>query len=79
LSLEQVQNTLAQLEGELWLAANLLNASGMGLMEVIRLRVKDVDFNRVEILVRDGNGMKDRATVLPRCLIEPPQATFGCG
>jgi integrase len=79
LSLEQVQNTLAQLEGELWLAANLLNASGMRLMEVIRLRVKDVDFNRVEILVRDGNGMKDRATVLPCCSIDPPQATFGGG
>jgi integron integrase len=71
LSLEEVQKTLAQLEGEIWLAANLLYGSGMRLMEVIRLRIKDVDFNRVEILVRDGKGMKDRVTVLPRCLVEP--------
>jgi integron integrase len=71
LSLEEVQKTLAQLEGEIWLAANLLYGSGMRLMEVIRLRIKDVDFNRVEILVRDGKGMKDRVTVLPRCLVAP--------
>ena len=43
----------------------------MRLMEVIRLRVKDVDFIRGEIVIRDGKGMKDRVTVLPRCLIEP--------
>ena len=71
LSLTEVQQVLAQLEGEAWLVANLLYGSGMRLMEVIRLRVKDVDFIRGEIVIRDGKGMKDRVTVLPRCLIEP--------
>jgi integron integrase len=71
LSLAEVQQILGQLDGEVGLAANLLYGSGMRLMEVIRLRVKDVDFARREILVRDGKGMKDRVTVLPRCLIEP--------
>jgi len=70
LSLAEVQQILAQLEGEVGLVANLLYGSGMRLMEVMRLRVKDIDFTRGEILVRDGKGMKDRVTVLPRCLIE---------
>ncbi|WP_341304276.1 integron integrase [Pseudomonas sp. TMP25] len=71
LSIGEVQQTLAHLEGDVWLAANLLYGSGMRLMEVIRLRVKDIDFIRLEMVVRDGKGMKDRVTVLPRCLIEP--------
>ncbi|WP_339414294.1 integron integrase [Pseudomonas sp. EA_35y_Pfl2_R5] len=71
LSLAEVQQILAQLDGEIALAANLLYGSGMRLMEVMRLRVKDVDFMRGEILIRDGKGMKDRVTVLPRCLVEP--------
>jgi integrase len=44
LTVEEVQAVLAQLEGELWLIASLLYGSGMCLMEVMRLRVKDVDF-----------------------------------
>ena len=70
LSLAEVQQILAQLDGEVGLVANLLYGSGMRLMEVMRLRVKDIDFTRREILVRDGKGMKDRVTVLPLCLIE---------
>lgn len=71
LSIEEVQAVLAQLQGELWLIASLLYGSGMRLMEVMRLRVKDVDFAGQQIVVRDGKGMKDRVTVLPQRLREP--------
>lgn len=73
LSIAEVRQVLSRLEGELWLVASLLYGSGMRLMEVMRLRVKDVDFSRKEILIRDGKGMKDRVTVLPQCLILPLQ------
>ncbi|MDP3977288.1 MAG: integron integrase [Pseudomonas sp.] len=73
LSIAEVRQVLSRLEGELWLVASLLYGSGMRLMEVMRLRVKDVDFARKEILIRDGKGMKDRVTVLPQCLILPLQ------
>lgn len=71
LSVEEVRRVLGGLDGEIWLACNLLYGTGMRLMEVVRLRVKDVDFARGEILVRDGKGMKDRVTVLPRSLVQP--------
>lgn len=71
LSIEEVRRVLGGLDGEIWLACNLLYGTGMRLMEVVRLRVKDVDFARGEILVRDGKGMKDRVTVLPRSLVQP--------
>ncbi len=70
LSEEEVRQVLARLEGELWLVCSLLYGTGMRLMEVIRLRIKDVDFARGEILIRDGKGMKDRVTMLPRSLAE---------
>ena len=76
LTITEVQGILAQLEGDIWLVANLLYGSGMRLMEVLRLRVKDVDFNRGEIVVRDGKGMKDRVTVLPRSLVAPLKQHF---
>ncbi|WP_137820620.1 integron integrase [Pseudomonas sp. 2FG] len=71
LSVAEVQQVLSQLQGELWLIASLLYGSGMRLMEVMRLRVKDVDFARREILIRDGKGMKDRVTMLPQRLVQP--------
>jgi integron integrase len=71
LSVEEVQAVLAQLQGELLLIASLLYGSGMRLMEVVRLRVKDVDFSSRQIMVRDGKGAKDRVTVLPLRLLEP--------
>jgi site-specific recombinase XerD len=48
--------------------ARLLYGSGMRLMECVRLRVKDVDFERGEILIREGKGNKDRVTMLPEAL-----------
>lgn len=71
LTREEVASVLAQLDGTLWLVANLLYGSGMRLMEVLRLRVKDVEFSRLEILIRDGKGQKDRVTMLPRKLVAP--------
>ena len=71
LSVSEVNATLALMEGRPWLVASLLYGTGMRLMECLRLRVKDVDFRRNEILVRDGKGGKDRRTMLPRTLVEP--------
>lgn len=53
------------------LVAGLLYGSGMRLMECIRLRVMDIDFERNQIIVRSGKGDKDRVTVLPDTLKEP--------
>ena len=73
LSRDEVQRLLAAMDGRPWLIASLLYGTGMRLMECLRLRVKDVDFARNEITVRDGKGGKDRRTMLPRCLAEPLQ------
>ncbi|WP_439861356.1 integron integrase [Pseudomonas sp. MBLB4136] len=74
LSREETQRLLAQFSGEVGLITGLLYGSGMRLMEAVRLRVKDVDFQRREILVRDGKGMKDRVTLLPDTLRDGLQA-----
>jgi integron integrase len=58
-------------DGRTSLLASLLYGTGMRLMECLRVRVKDVDFARNEITVRDGKGGKDRHTVLPKSLFEP--------
>ena len=62
---------LGRISGTQGLIARLLYGSGMRLMEALRLRVKDIDFHRGEILVRDGKGAKDRVTMLPSPLVEP--------
>jgi integron integrase len=67
----EVQALLTRLDGTHWLMASLLYGAGLRLMECLRLRVKDVDFSRKEILVRDGKGFKDRVTMLPVALVEP--------
>ncbi|HMM56061.1 MAG TPA: integron integrase [Rudaea sp.] len=73
LSRDEVRRLLAAMDARPWLLASLLYGSGMRIMEALRLRVKDVDFARNEITVRDGKGSKDRRTVLPRSLVEPLQ------
>jgi len=73
LSSDEVRRLLAAMHGRPWLLASLLYGSGMRIMECLRLRVKDVDFARNEITVRNGKGGKDRRTVLPRSLVEPLQ------
>ncbi len=67
----EVRALLARLDGTRWLVASLLYSTGMRLLEGLRLRVKDVDFERKEITVRDGKGAKDRRTMLPERLVEP--------
>jgi len=65
LTRDEVRAVLGKMEGVYGLLARLLYGTGMRLMEVIRLRVKDVEFTRGEIVVRDGKGAKDRVTMLP--------------
>src|SRR5574340_201464 len=65
LTRDEVRAVLGRMEGVYGLQARLLYGTGMRLMEVIRLRVKDVEFARGEIVVRDGKGAKDRMTMLP--------------
>jgi integron integrase len=74
LSQTEVRALLAHMDGRMALLARLLYGTGMRLMEGIRLRVKDVDFARNEITVREGKGGKDRRTVLPGSLVPALQA-----
>jgi integron integrase len=71
LTRDEVQALLNRLDGTMWLLVSLLYGSGLRLMECLRLRVKDVDLARCEILVREGKGFKDRVTMLPKSLVEP--------
>ncbi len=68
LTRDEVAGLLAQMQGETALLARLLYGTGMRLMEGIRLRVKDVDFDRSVIIVREAKGGKDRVVMLPRSL-----------
>jgi integron integrase len=73
LTVSEVRHLLDQMSGSAGLVAALLYGTGMRLLEGLRLRVKDVEFQRREITVRDGKGGKDRVTVLPENLILPLQ------
>jgi integron integrase len=68
---EEVRRLLSELDGVYWLIASLLYGSGLRLMEALRLRVKDVDTEYRQLIVREGKGGKDRRTVLPEALIGP--------
>ena len=68
-----LKRVLAQLTGTHHLMASLLYGAGLRLMECVRLRVKDLDFDYRQIMVRDGKGEKDRRTILPLPLAEPLQ------
>ena len=70
----EVRALLNELSGVTGLIAALLYGTGMRLLEGLRLRIKDMDFERREILVRDGKGGKDRVTVLPENLVLPLRA-----
>jgi integron integrase len=71
LTLDEVKTVLSRLEGRNALMAEILYGAGLRLMECLRLRVKDVDFDMRQITVRDGKGFKDRVTMLPVAVIEP--------
>ena len=62
---------LAAMRGTKGIMAGLLYGAGLRLRECLNLRVKDLDFEYRQVMVRDGKGAKDRVTVLPRSLVEP--------
>ena len=65
---EEVSAVRTNLTGDKWLMASLMYGTGLRLMECLRLRVQDIDFSRNLIVVRDGQGAKDRITMLPESL-----------
>lgn len=69
LTVPELERLFAQMEGVYGLIARLLYGTGMRLMECAQLRVKDVDFQRREITIREGKGKKDRLTMLPLSLV----------
>jgi integron integrase len=71
LSRDEVRRVLSRLDGPTKIAATLLYGAGLRLLEVLRLRVKDVDFGLGHLVVRDGKGQKDRVTMLPEAVRGP--------
>ena len=71
LTRDEVRAVLVRMDGTMWLIASLLYGGGLRIMECLRLRVKDVELTRCEILVREGKGFKDRVTMLPSSLVQP--------
>lgn len=71
LSREDTLRLINHLSGVYRLLAALIYGSGMRLMEAMRLRIQDVDFDYQQIIVRSGKGKKDRVTLLPERLLEP--------
>lgn len=71
LSQNEVSRLLAHITGQHWLIAALLYGAGLRLQEGLSMRVKDIDFARRIITVRDGKGAKDRAVTLPDAVAEP--------
>lgn len=69
LTRDEVHAVLAHMEGRPRLIGSLLYGAGLRLMECLRLRIKDVDFSRREIVIRDGKGGRDRITMLPETLL----------
>jgi integron integrase len=70
-SRDEVQRVLARVSGTPGLVVRLLYGSGLRLLEALRLRVKDVDFDRGQVTVREGKGRKDRTVPLPEALRTP--------
>ena len=71
LSRAEVKQIFGHLHGVPKLMAGLLYGSGLRLMECVRLRIKDIDFELAQITVRDAKGGKDRITMLPLNMSEP--------
>ena len=73
LTKSEVQQILVRLSGDTKLIVQLLYGSGLRLNEAVRLRVKDIDFEQNQIIVRDGKGAQDRVSILPA--INPRRAS----
>jgi integrase len=65
LTRDEVKDLFSELNGVAQLVGTLLYGAGLRVLECLRMRVKDVDFQRNQIVVRDGKGQKDRVTMLP--------------
>jgi integron integrase len=74
LTVEEVRAILAEVDGTGGLILHLLYGSGMRILECLRLRVKDINFLKREIVIREGKGFKDRVTMLPASLVAPLDA-----
>jgi integron integrase len=74
LTKSEVQQILVRLSGDTKLVVQLLYGSGLRLNEAVRLRVKDIDFEQSQIIVRDGKGAQDRISMLPERVLEPLKA-----
>ena len=70
---EEVKGLLGQMRGVHALMARLMYGTGMRIGECVAVRVKDLNLARRELIVRDGKGGKDRVTMLPAALLEPPE------
>jgi integron integrase len=71
LTRSEVMELLSRLDGTPRLASGLMYGAGLRLMETVRLRAKDLDLERCEIVIRNGKGGRDRVTVLPTRLVSP--------
>ena len=69
----EVRAVLAKLDGRAWLIVSVLYGGGLRIAEALRLRVKDLNFEYRQVVVRDGKGGKDRVTILPDRLVAPLQ------
>jgi integron integrase len=67
----EVRDVLARVDGTSGLILHLIYGTGMRILECLRLRVKDIEFTRHEIVIREGKGAKDRVTMLPAALNRP--------
>ena len=70
----EIERLLAHIEGPPKLVCALLYGSGLRLLEGLRLRIQDIEFERHQVIVRNGKGAKDRVTLLPPELIQPIRA-----
>lgn len=71
LTVDEVARVMTHLAGDKWLVAMLLYGGGLRLLEALRLRIKDLDFECGEITVREGKGDKDHVTTMPRAIVHP--------
>ena len=71
LSHAEVSALLSRLRRPAWLMASLMYGAGLRLLECAELRVKDINFDRGELTIRDGKGGKDRVTMLPASMKAP--------
>lgn len=76
LNSNEVNNIISQLKPPFKTMVQLAWGSGMRKTEILRLRIKDIDFDRQSITVREGKGRKDRITILPQCAVNDIQAAI---